>query len=263
MKDTKNHESPVLQLALPKKIDEETLDSFFRESPSSSLKEVHLDFALTERVDRSFYQTLYRLKRELASHGIKLKSLNISKNVRIQFSENGTDSFLDLAKTSEIQVAGAYFVQSFVKSTLAVLQVHAKMDGQLQAATLKSKFKAPYCIEIAGVVSVVSDHFMGSVALIFPRATFLKICGVVYNTDLDKNDDDAETCAAELLNMIFNGAKSELNKERAYNIQNVFPTIIRAHSLKLRQHSSDATIVLPFTTSAGAFHIEIELVKKK
>lgn len=252
----------VFHIELPKKIDEKTLNLFFATAKLDNLKEVHLDFTKTEVVDRSFYQSLYRLKRELSLHTIELKSFNITKDVQAQFHASGTDSFLNIVKKNNNKLVDVHFIQPFINATLNVLEVQALLACTMQPVTLKSKFAIPYNVEIAGVLSLVSDQFMGSIALCFPKVTFLKICEVVYGEVYTEIDSQTEDAAAELLNMIFGGAKAELNKDKKYNIQKALPTVIRADSLNLRQYSSDATIVLPFSTSAGPFHIDIEFVKK-
>lgn len=262
MNAAKKIKDPIFHLSLPKKIDDTTLNNFFSQKPADHIREVHLDFSLTEVVERTFYQSLYRLKRELSTDNIELKSFNISKSVQSQFHESGTESFLNIVKKNNSRLVDVHFIQPFINATVNVLQVQAKLECKMQTPTLKSNFKIPYDVDIAGVLSLVSDAFMGSIALSFPKDSFLKICSIVYGMEFTSIDEQTEDAAAEFLNMIFGGAKAELNKDRNYNIQKALPTVIRAESLNLRQYSAESTLTLPFQTSAGPFHIDIEIVKK-
>ena len=61
--------------------------------------------------------------------------------------------------------------------------------------------------------------------------------------------------------MIFGAAKGQLNSQYDYQILKALPAVISGQKLKLKQ-SKGPTIVLPFTSSVGSFHLEIEVVDK-
>ena len=69
-------------------------------------------------------------------------------------------------------------------------------------------------------------------------------------------DKELEDGAGELLNIIFGHAKAILNN-KGYNIQKAIPTIVRGKDLAINHISSNKTIVLPFESPEGPFHIEI------
>jgi chemotaxis protein CheX len=67
---------------------------------------------------------------------------------------------------------------------------------------------------------------------------------------------ELEDGASELLNIIFGQAKKVLN-ERGYRIEKAIPTIIRGTDVAIRHHTASPTVVLPFDTDLGVFHIEV------
>jgi chemotaxis protein CheX len=62
---------------------------------------------------------------------------------------------------------------------------------------------------------------------------------------------------AELLNIIYGQAKTELNAGLGLDLPPALPTVLRGEKLSLRQNSSAPVVVLPFQSDLGIFHVEI------
>ncbi len=149
------------------------------------------------------------------------------------------------------------FINPFLGATLHVLKVQANIE----AAPGKVYMKKPADNlkgDVSGVIGIVSDTFNGSVIISFPEATFLNVIGSMLGetyTELNKEILDG---AGEITNMIFGQAKITLN-ERGYGIKIALPQVITGKGHSLSAMSKGPTVVIPFTSPAGDFFVEISL----
>lgn len=262
MNAAKKFYTDVVCVKLPKSLDQDTIESIKVEYPSlMTSKEICFDFTYVTFVGKSFYPTLHVFRKEIVDNGIQFKSINLNLSVKNQFIENGTYSFLNLSSTHKKSLLDVAFIQPFIDTTIHVLEVQTNIKASMGHPHLKTYENAKRNIDIAGVISIVSDAFMGTISLCFPKQTFLDICFNMFGDRQEEINAETEDAAAEILNMIFGGAKAEINKNKNYNIQKALPTIIKGSDIQVSQ-TTGATMILPFSSDAGDFHIEIELVSK-
>lgn len=262
MNAAKKIKPSAIVVKLPKTLDQITIDAVKKQYPELlTSSEVWFDFFHVSAVAKSFYPTLHAFRKEIVDAGIYFKSVNLSMAVKNQFVQSGTYSFLNFSTQHKKTLLDVAFVQPFIDTTINVLQVQSSVKADMLAPYLKSPETSPAQIDIAGVISIVSDVFIGTISLCFPKTTFLEICFNLFGERQEEINPETEDAAAEILNMIFGGAKAELNKNKNYNIQKALPTIIRGESIQVSQ-TTGATMILPFSSDAGDFHIEIELVAK-
>ena len=149
------------------------------------------------------------------------------------------------------------FINPFLGATLHVLKVQASVEAQPGKVYMKKpgdNLKG----DVSGVIGIVSDTFIGSVIISFPEQTFLNVIGGMLGetyTELNKEILDG---AGEITNMIFGQAKITLN-ERGYGIKIALPQVITGKGHSLSAMSKGPTVVIPFTSPAGDFFVEISL----
>lgn len=151
------------------------------------------------------------------------------------------------------------FLNPFINATINTMKIQASVDVASQPPVLKTDFKQN--VDIIGVISLVSNIYEGSISLCFPKETFVALCNKLFGESHTEINSEIEDAAGELLNMIFGAAKGQLNTQFDYQILKALPAVISGQRLKLKQ-SKGPTIVLPFTSSVGSFHLEIEVVDK-
>lgn len=161
-------------------------------------------------------------------------------------------------KTSER--INADFLNPFIDATINTMRIQAALDVKCQPVILKADFHQT--VDILGVVSLVSRVYEGSVSLCFPKDTFIAVCNKLFGENHTEISSEIEDAAGELLNMIFGAAKAHLNAKYNYQIPRALPAIISGQRLKLTQ-SFGPTIVIPFTSDLGSFHLEIEVISNK
>ncbi|OFZ17744.1 MAG: hypothetical protein A2X94_15205 [Bdellovibrionales bacterium GWB1_55_8] len=147
------------------------------------------------------------------------------------------------------------FVNPFINATKMTLETQANTPVTIGKPFLKDGDNLEF--DIAGVISLTSSAFQGSIALCFPAAVFLAIYSSMLGEKHEEITKEIEDAAGEILNIIFGQAKAELNDKEGYAIQKAIPTIVRGKTLQVHHLSRSVAVVLPFETAAGRFNLEI------
>ena len=151
------------------------------------------------------------------------------------------------------------FVNPFLAATLHVLKVQAQIEAAPGKVYLKKDNPTTLTGDVSGVIGIVSDTFNGSVVISFPEATFLKVMSNMLGEDYTELNQDILDGAGEITNMIFGQAKITLN-ERGYGIKIALPTVVsgKGHTMQ-GTTKGGPTVVIPFSSPAGSFFVEISL----
>ncbi|OFZ54911.1 MAG: hypothetical protein A2428_11685 [Bdellovibrionales bacterium RIFOXYC1_FULL_54_43] len=147
------------------------------------------------------------------------------------------------------------FINPFIRATQVTLETQANTPVKIGKPYLKRDEKISF--DIAGVISLTSNAFKGSIALCFPAKVFLAIYSNLLGEKHDVITKEIEDAAGEILNIIFGQAKAELNHKAGYQIQKAIPTIVRGTNLEVHHLTRNVAVILPFETDSGVFHLEI------
>jgi chemotaxis protein CheX len=151
------------------------------------------------------------------------------------------------------------FINPFIGATLNVLKVQAEIAAQTGKISLK-KSGEPLKGDVSGIIGIVSEAFNGCVVISFPESTFLKIMSGMLGEELTEMNQELTDGAGEIVNIIFGQAKVVLN-ERGFGINMALPQVISGKGHSLSALSKGPIILVPFTSTAGDFFIEISLSK--
>lgn len=149
------------------------------------------------------------------------------------------------------------FVNPFLAATLNVLKIQASIEATPGKVYLKKNDEALKG-DVSGVIGIVSDTFNGSVVISFPEKTFLKVMSGMLGEEYTELSKDILDGAGEITNMIFGMAKVTLN-ERGYGIKIALPQVISGKGHSLSAMSKGPTVIIPFSSSAGDFFVEVSL----
>jgi CheY-specific phosphatase CheX len=115
-------------------------------------------------------------------------------------------------------------------------------------------------IACMAVLGMRSSHFEGSLALGFPKATFLKLLehmlGEKY-ADIDERNADA---CSEMLNIIYCSARVKINKD-GEDFQPAIPTTIRGEHLSIALGNSSRFLNFRCSSNLGSFLVALKLKK--
>lgn len=147
------------------------------------------------------------------------------------------------------------FINPFLTATLFVLKTQARVSAEPGKIFLK-KDGDKFFGDISGVIGIVSDAFNGSVVISFPEKTFLKVVSGMLGEEITKLSSENIDGAGEITNMIFGQAKVVLN-EKGYGIKTALPSVVTGKDHAVLALTKGPVVVLPFTSNAGEFFVEI------
>lgn len=151
------------------------------------------------------------------------------------------------------------FVNPFLAATLHVLKVQAQVEATPGKVYLKKDNPTTLSGDVSGVIGIVSETFNGTVVISFPEETFLKVMSNMLGEEYTELSKDILDGAGEITNMIFGQAKITLN-ERGYGIKIALPTVVSGKGHTMQGTTKNGpTVVIPFTSPAGSFFVEITL----
>jgi CheY-specific phosphatase CheX len=154
--------------------------------------------------------------------------------------------------TSQSPQLDVNFANLFVEGALETLKEQCHVDSHAGSMFLKGKAPFGYDIAIAGVVALSGPAFNGSIALCFTEKLFLTLLNNSSSGKHAQITSELEKDAQKLVDKILSRAKEALS-EKGYSITKAVPTIVKGNGVDAKH----ATIVLPFQTAHGPYHIEI------
>jgi chemotaxis protein CheX len=223
------------------------------------------DLRDTTAFKQSSYRAFVLFNQALKANGKILFSINVSPKLALQFKQDGlVGVFNPVASLEEARrrsqparpTADVEFINPFIVAAKNVLETQAQLKLTPGRAYLR-KHDERIPMEIAGVIGISCSEFTGSISLCFRAEVFLKIYEGLVGEKHQMISNEIHDAAGELLNIIFGQAKTVLNDQRGYKIDKAIPTVLVGEKLKLHHQSRNPSIVLPFESPAGAFHLEI------
>lgn len=232
------------------------------------IKTYVLDFEQTKNILAPFYQALIQFRSALKGTEKSIYSINLNTSLLRQVNEDGVSQIFSSAESIEnikrksdlVKKTSANIdvdlINPFLKGAIKTLEVQA--NTKVKPLKIHMKSGPAENIGIAGVISLVTDTFTGSITLCFPQKVFLKIYENMFGEVHLTINKEIEDAAGELLNIIYGQAKIELNNKPGYNLKKAIPTILVGEKLNISLQGNSATVVIPFETEFGNFYIEIE-----
>ncbi len=147
------------------------------------------------------------------------------------------------------------FCYPFIEAVLSTVRTQCQLTPKAGPPGFSEKSrKASYGVLIQACIS--GEKTMATITLCFSKEVFLKVMGRMLGEDYTEINDELEDGAKEMMNVVFNQAKKPLAEKGLAAIRSI-PTVIIGHSMYLRYLSRSRSILLPFDTEVGTFHIEM------
>ena len=159
--------------------------------------------------------------------------------------------------TQSENICDGKFISLFAKATKVTLETQVGFKTEFLKPYVKpANVKMPG-VDIAGLINLSSPFFTGVIAICFGTETFLKIYEKMLGERHSEINHDVRDAAAELANIIFGQAKLPISKEFDVSLGMVIPVVITGKDIEVVFKSQLPTIILPFNTLGGPFHLEI------
>ncbi len=114
--------------------------------------------------------------------------------------------------------------------------------------------------DISGLVILQQNNKEGVFVISFKTKTVQEILKNVYGKKPDADSDELREAVGELTNIAYGVAKKELN-DRGHNLGMSLPTIIVGKDHTVHPFAAGLSLIIPFSTSNGEFHIQVILEK--
>ena len=148
------------------------------------------------------------------------------------------------------------FVNPFILGAVEVLQVQCQIKLEGGKPFLKGKEVQP-AFAISSTIGVISDKFKGAISLNFQESFYLSLLSNMLGEPITEINNETQDGAAELLNMIYGSAKTQLNA-KGYSLQKALPTVSRGQGI-ITSHGNKPVIVVPMRSDFGQMHLEISV----
>lgn len=220
-------------------------------------------------ISSEWIRQLIKIQVVLKQFDKAMRFILVNSKVMSLFKNEGVDSAFKFCKTLKEALVDfglvkdktldTNFVNPFLTAALHVLKVQASVEAQAGKIYIK-KANDTLLGDVSGVIGIVSDAFEGSVVISFPEQTFLSVMSGMLGETYTVVNKEILDGAGEITNMIFGQAKIVLN-EQGYGIKSALPSVVNGRNHTVTGMTKGPVVVVPFTSSAGEFFVEICLSK--
>lgn len=266
-------EGKTLRIEFAQLIDSKTAEQFSIQSKSwllSGVEALVFDFQQVKEIKAQAYRAFVTFHQLISKTEIRHASVHVGTNIAQQMKADGLQAvFNPITEKASDKVTtkkspfDVVLINAFCSATKKTLEVQAGMQVTVQKPQLvRLDEKNPISsIGIVGIMNLATDHFCGSLTLMFSAEVFLKIYERMIGETHTEISHEIEDAAGEILNIIYGTAKTELNQQPGYNLKPILPTVLSGGKLNVRQRTSQMIIQLPFETDLGTFYIEVAVEK--
>jgi chemotaxis protein CheX len=154
------------------------------------------------------------------------------------------------------------FTKSFIKATIDTFKIQIGMDITPQTPLAIESAKE-LTADISGVIGITSDSINGHLSVMFTSDVFLKIVSKMLMEEYSEINEENDSAAGELSNIILGQAKKNLNENYGQAISYALPSIIKGHQfvIKAIDETQKNSFAIPFETEFGIFHIKLSVSK--
>lgn len=148
----------------------------------------------------------------------------------------------------------AKYINPILESTLTVLSTMAMVDAKPGTPSIKQGNNN--LGEVTGQIDLAGKDTNGSLAISFSEPAILDIVQKMLGETLDSIDETVVDAVGELTNMIIGNAK-RLYSEQGIDFDLTLPSMLVGQSKPLHHSVQGPPILLPFSTDAGEFYLEL------
>lgn len=248
-------------VGFPSMMTKEASEAFKQESQAWLLSPVSthvFDLAVLIAIDPTAIACVLNFSKQARKAGRALKSINLTSRVLEEIKVKGlVDAFgVQFPSATPAGKMDVRLINPFLSSVLEVFKT--QVSTELVPGKPGLRGTVPHIdYGIVGIVSLNCQSFHGSIALCFPTPVFLKVYERMLGEAHKEITAETEDAVAELLNIVYGGAKVRLNKQHGFDFQPAIPTVLRGDRITIRQQTKNPVIVLPFESDIGSVHVEL------
>ena len=148
----------------------------------------------------------------------------------------------------------AAFINPFLESIVNVLETMANVKVTAGKPVRKEEDAAHG--DVTGIIGMASNQAKGSLAITFSSEAIFDIARRMLGEEVSEVDSTVTDLVGEITNMVTGGAK-RLLAEEGYDFDMAIPAVVSGKNHNISHKSSGPKIMIPFSTQAGKFFVEI------
>lgn len=231
-----------------------------------------LDFKRVRKLVPAAYPIFRDFKNVLRQKNFRLVTINLASDLEAQLIRDGvlTDFgfirdlslFLNAKTTNQLGESELRLIvtkatvesirramETLFGSTVAADENFLQNQGEIDLNSF-------HC---GAVIDSKSAAFSAQFRLLFPKETLYELTYKMIG-ESDTDEETVTSLATELLNMIYGGAKAQLNDERGLGLPACLPRLVLKDQLRELVRSQDPRrcICIPLVSPVGTFYAEID-----
>jgi CheY-specific phosphatase CheX len=266
----------VLIIKVPEDLTKTFSDDMLIESNDwikSNVESYLFDFSDVKKINSNIYRPFVTFSQQIKKLNRSLTSVHMLQSIYDRLERDGVlPSFNAMAVIPDVdekavskQAKGplsadeATLVGQLIQAALTTMQSFANLKGTPgKAKFLQSRDSGSDAnISIISTVNIAGGKFNGSISLCFDQKSFLNIFQQISGTAQKSIGGSNQDAAAEILNIVYNTARTQLNKSPGFTLPSIIPEVLTGEKIKTYHKMNEKVIVLPFTWDSGAFLMEI------
>lgn len=233
-----------------------------------------LDFRNVKKIHPSFFPIIAKFKQHIDKSKKRLVSVNVTEDTSQVIIRSGMDKAFGMIKLNKVEKAQKaqnakpkmndadvrmwlvrYLVQAARAAMNTMFNTTVAADENYQQAIAHFSLEK---IFRAAAVRVDCALIKANFRLFFDKDCLLNLARATLG-EIDENDVELiDSTATELLNLIYGGAKSRLNDDKEFDLPPAIPKLIHYDDVIRLQIDKKTSVLLPFATALGTFHLQIE-----
>ncbi|MEO5668631.1 MAG: chemotaxis protein CheX [Bdellovibrionota bacterium] len=153
-------------------------------------------------------------------------------------------------------MVSAKFVNPIVGAVVDVIGTMSQIQLERGPPSVLDKDSAKTRGDVTGMISVNSENFSGSLAIVFKQKLILSIYKNMMSEEKTLIDDDVKDCVMEITNIVFGNARRDLNLI-GHSIKPARPTVISGTDHEVTHSSQGFCLHLPFKAVQGEMIVEL------
>lgn len=150
----------------------------------------------------------------------------------------------------------AVFVNAFLNAIIEILETMAEISPNPGRPFIKKNDNSKG--DVSGIIGMAGYRLQGAFAISFQRACIFDVVERMLGEPVSRINEDVIDCVGEITNMVSGVARAELsNLGHEYGMAT--PTVICSDEHSITQATKEPVVVMPFSTSAGRFLVEVSL----
>jgi len=147
------------------------------------------------------------------------------------------------------------YINPFLQATVNVLKTMAFVEAKPGKPSLKKGDEAYG--DVSGVIGLTGAT-EGSLSVTFTQSCIEQILTNMFGEPVSGVTEEVKDAVGEITNMISGDARRVLS-EKGISLEAAIPTVVAGPNHTITHMAKGPTIVIPFSTEAGAFTVEVSL----